>query len=122
METFKNLIITIFDPTPSYSIYTNAFFVLSAILFIGGIALKILIQKKKKADKTLKKQFKKYPARLITFAIFLFLYLLCRIYHIAFLSMRIFLYILTAGIIWTLYTLIKTYTHDYPVDKKRREQ
>lgn len=122
METIKNVLAIVFDPTPPASIYSNAFFILSALLLAGGIILKIAIHKKKKTDKAFKNQFKKYPAKLIFFAIFLTLYTLSRNYHIAFLSMRIFLYALMAGLVWLLYGMIRTFTHDYPIDKKHREQ
>lgn len=122
METFKNFIVAIFNPTPPPSIYTHIFYIISALLLIGAIILKIAIIKKKKEDKAFKKQFKKYPAHLLFFAFSLVLYTFSRSYNVPFFSMRAVLYILMGGMIWLLYSLVKTFTHDYPTDKKRRLQ
>ena len=119
METFNQIILYFINPTPGK---TFGYYILLIVIILFLIGLSIYIKLESKKDKAFKKTLKKYITPLNTLSFLTLLYLIFRYYYVPLFSMRLFLYILLASIIYEIYAITKTYYKTYPKEQKRREE
>lgn len=121
METFNSIVGYIFSPFPGRSFgYYILVIVIVIALFLLDLFIRIYIRKNKD-DKIFRKLFRGFPSKIELLALSLAGYLIARYFNVAFLSMRMFLYLLLALVVFLIYLLASTYLKDYPEAKKRRE-
>ena len=122
MDTFNEIVIYLFHPTPGRA-FGYYYFITALILLLTGLGIFLRIYiKKNREDKTFKKLFRKYPMKLWTLALVLALYLLVRYYYVPFFSMRVLFYTVLGITLYLFYQIINTYLKTYPAEKKRRDE
>lgn len=119
MTAVKNFLHYFFRAVPesSFSYYVPlAIFIV--LLLTGAILFSFIYRTRKKTDFAFKRLFKNLVKRLILFAALLMVYILIRYENIPYFSMRIWLYLIMALLLFFAYRYIKIYKVDYPKEKE----
>lgn len=117
METVKSVFLYFINKAPGEFSYYIPLSVLCGILIVGGIIFSLIYNKKKKTDFAFKRLFKSVSKRMIIFAILFIILMLIRYQHIAYLSMRLWMYLLSAVFLYFVYRYARIAIKDYPREK-----
>lgn len=119
MSTLSSLLSYIFSPIPGKAFGFYYPLIVLIILLVAFAGFLFITVKKSKEDKTFKRLFRNYPAKLITVAACLGIYLLARYTAVPFLSMRVLLYVALIVLGILAYQIINLYLNKYPQEKKK---
>jgi len=122
MQYIYNALSYIFDPIPPRSFaYYLVLAVIAVLLVAFSIYIRIYIRKNNQ-DKTFRRLFRGYPAKLETVAAVIAVCLLSRYYGVAFISTRILLFVTLLSLIYLLYKIVAVYLKTYPEQKKQHQE
>jgi len=122
MQPIYSLISYIFDPLPPGSFgYYIVLAVLATIIFGFSFYLRLHIRKDKE-NRIFRRLFRGFPLKMETVAIIIAINLLARYYHVAFLSMRLVLFLTLVAAAYLAYRIGDTYLKQYPLEKKRHHE
>jgi phosphatidylserine synthase len=122
MQPIYSLISYIFDPLPPTAFYYYIFLaLLVAAILCCSFYLRLRIRKNKD-DKTFRRLFRGFPAKLETVAVVIGINLLSRYYNVAFLSMRLILFVTLAIGAYLVYRMAIAHMKEYPSEKKRHHE
>lgn len=118
-----NFISSLFKSSPgvSFSYYPHLL-TLAALLIIGSIVFHFIYKKKKKTDVAFKKAFQDVSKRSCIMGILFLALVAVRYQNIPYFSMRLWLYIAVAMVIFYVYKYVKIYTKDYKETKARMHE
>lgn len=119
METAKSILFYFFGKTPSTEFsYYIPLSIICGLLIIGSIVFSLIYKKKKKTDFAFKRLFRNISKRMIIIAILFIVLMLIRYQNIAYLSMRIWMYVVGLVFLYFIYSFVKTYIKDYKIEKE----
>ena len=121
METFNQIVGYFFSPYPGRAF---AYYPLIIAVIVGLLAFSLYLRmriRKDKKDKTFRKLFRSFPAKLEISASAMTVYVLLRYYNVGFFSMRLMIYIIFATTVILGYYIVITYIKKYPAAKKLRQ-
>jgi len=117
METAKSVFLYFFNRAPGEFSYYIPLSILCGLLIIGSIVFSFIYNKKKKTDFAFKRLFRTVSKRMTIFAILFIILMLIRYQNIAYLSMRFWMYLLSAVFLYFVYRHVKVAIKEYPREK-----
>jgi len=122
MQPIYSLIAYIFNPLPPvFFEYYIVLAALAAIILGLSVFLRLRIRNNNN-DKTFRRLFRGFPAKLETVAVMIALNILARYYGVAFLSMRLVLFLTLLVAAYLGYRMVRTWLKEYPLVKKHHEE